>query len=82
MGVHADTEAYAKVKEALEIPLDEPIFILRGQDALAFPAIARYHILAKQVEQNPPNEEWFANIVKSMDEFVAWAQDHPVKIPD
>ena len=32
MGVHQDKEIYTKIKQLLDIPEDEPIFIIRAQD--------------------------------------------------
>jgi hypothetical protein len=44
MGVH-DLSVYKEVKALLEIPEDEPIFILRSQDILYPAAVAAYEQL-------------------------------------
>jgi hypothetical protein len=41
MGVHK-TEVYPTIKRLLEIPEDEPIFILRAQDKLSVPILETY----------------------------------------
>lgn len=82
MGV--DVDKYKRVKQALDIPQDEPIFIIRGQDILAVAAIARYRNLAAVIEKERPIEDWFASLDQQIEEFKKWQEDHPrlVKIPD
>lgn len=81
MGVH-DADAYPKVKEALGIPEDEPIFILRAQDRLSTPVIARYGVMARQIEDGPPSEEWHEHIAAILREFTLWQHDNKTKVPD
>jgi hypothetical protein len=42
MGVDAPEEVYAEIKTLLEIPEDEPIFILRAQDKRSPAVIVAY----------------------------------------
>lgn len=83
MGVH-EASVYADVKDALGIPEDEPIFILRAQDTLSVPAIARYAILAQELEMDKPDDAWFRHIDEIQAQFSQWQTSHAnkVKIPD
>lgn len=87
MGVH-NTEVYADVKMLLDIPEDEPIFIIRAQDVVAPDAIMDYAELAR-VRHGATQE--FYNLVAATHtelsvwrQFVGWQEEHPdkVKIPD
>ena len=80
MGVH-NTDAYPKIKELLGIPNEEPIFILRAQDKLSVPMIARYDIMAKQVEDGP-DEEWHDHIRDIQEAFLDWQHKNTTKVPD
>ena len=80
MGVHADTDAYTKAKKLLGIPADEPIFIIRAQDVLSIPAIARYDVLARQLVENRPAEKWYEQIGEVMADFTAWQDANPSKV--
>lgn len=86
MGVHDVTNVYPGVKEALGIPAGEPVFILRAQDVLTVPAIARYRNLAAQIEdpEKLPDSEWFRGIDEVIGEFQKWQTDNPekIKVPD
>jgi hypothetical protein len=76
---------YSKVKEALGIPEDEPIFVLRAQDVFSVPTIARYRNFAAQMEAGTePSQEWFDNIDKEMESFQTWQGENRtvVKVPD
>jgi hypothetical protein len=80
MGVHKD-EAYPKIKELLGIPVDEPIFILRAQDKLSIPMIARYQIMANQIDDGP-DDAWHRNIDDIVQAFTVWQNEHTTKVPD
>lgn len=86
MGVHDVTNVYPGVKEAFGISADEPVFILRAQDVLTVPTIARYRNLAAQIEEpdKMPDSEWFRSIDEAIGEFQKWQSDNPekTKVPD
>lgn len=80
MSVHSK-EHYPKIKELLEIPEDEPIFILRAQDALALSALRKYEELA--ADMNRPYD--FTDGVGDVEEdFMEWQRNNAtvVKLPD
>lgn len=80
MGVH-DTEKYATIKALLDIPEDEPIFILRAQDYTAVDAIDHY----TKVNERPGNDaSWLDQMRRVKDSFVDWAikNSDKVKFPD
>lgn len=60
---------------------DEPVFILRAQDALSVPALARYHVLA--VESGLP-QAFTDGLNGVIDTFVEWQNERPdsVSMPD
>lgn len=76
----------ADVKDALGIPEDEPIFVLRAQDRLTVSTIARYRNYAAQIEKPElmPDAEWFKTLDEKIGEFQTWQMNHPerTKIPD
>lgn len=84
MGVH-DAD-YSKIKAALGIPEDEPIFVLRAQDKLSVPTISRYknHALQIEVTDQRPSDEWFEQMDGVLTEFANWQREHRdlVKVPD
>lgn len=80
MGVH-EGGAYPKVKELLGIPKDEPVFILRAQDKLSMPMLARYENMARQIEDGP-SQEWFMNLGAVMHTFNDWQHENKTKVPD
>lgn len=81
MGVHnAD---YLAIREALGIDPgeNEPLFIIRGQDALAVAAIARYQTLAIEAECD---QSFINGLNESIGEFADWQHNNAesVKKPD
>jgi len=87
MSVH-DAD-YDKIKKELGIPQEEPIFILRAQDALSVPTIQRYANFAAAVEATvdrpePFSQEWLNNKDKVIEDFASWQHANPdkVKLPD
>ena len=84
MGVH-NMKDYTKVRKTLGIPEDEPIFILRAQDMLSIPTIARYDVAAREIaEHERPGKEWFESLEAHQAEFAKWQAENldKVKIPD
>lgn len=94
MGVH-DTDKYPAIKSLLGIPEDEPIFILRGQDALAADTIHHYVILngvarrgaevnRREPYPNPeiPQHVWQQEMESVIDAFEDWSNSHTVKLAD
>lgn len=69
---------YGKVK--IEgIPADEPVFILRAQDKLAFPIISRYANMADIAGCKP---EFISAVRQVTIEFGEWAETNKTKKPD
>jgi hypothetical protein len=68
------------------IPEDEPIFVIRAQDKLSVPTLARYRNHADAIEkpEDRRSEEWFADLDKVMEDFQAWQAEHAkqLKLPD
>jgi hypothetical protein len=62
---------------------DEPVFVLRAQDALAQGTIARYVNFVRGLEQQP-SAEFMAGLIEVQDRFHVWQYDHKdqVKAPD
>lgn len=56
------------------IPFDEPVFILRGQDYRAALAIQQY------ANATVTEDAHHKAVVGRLDEFVAFAQDHPTRM--
>lgn len=66
----------------LDIPgigKDEPVFILRGQDALAARQM-EYYWSAALVHRCGDDHLKGIDVMRSL--FVAWALEHPTKVPD
>jgi hypothetical protein len=80
MGVH-DIDKYPAVKAMLDIPDDEPIFILRGKDKLAFQTIMNYQSMA--VSRRCP-EAFIGDLDKVLERFEEWQDQHSelMKLPD
>lgn len=85
MGVH-NKNAYDDVRDLLDIPLDEPLFIIRGQDDLSMAIITRYKNLAREIEDPTikPTDEWFHSMDQVIGEFAAYRADNAdkIKVPD
>lgn len=64
----------------LNIPEDEPVFILRGQDATAVACLVRYANLHRDVGR----DEFHDSVVGVITQFETWQAANPdkVKIPD
>lgn len=81
MGVHSAD--YGAIRAALGASFDEPLFIIRGQDRLAVPAIARYQTLAIEAECSP---DFINGLNEAMGEFLEWQSKaenvETVKNPD
>lgn len=81
MGVH-NTEVYPQIKKLLEIPEDEPIFILRGQDKAAWEAISHYADVTEIEYQT--SAEFNGEIAIVLEEFMTFKKENPdrMKVPD
>lgn len=94
MSVH-DTDKYAEVKRILEIPEDEPIFILRSQDRFAPLAVEDYaervFKSARRLHQHEINKEesraalkeariWNQRVIDCATEMYDWQEDNPDKV--
>jgi hypothetical protein len=80
VSVH-DKEHYADIKKLLDIPPEEPIFILRGQDRSAIPVLNFYYLNNAQLS-GP--EKWINDLADAIGEFSIFANNHPerMKEPD
>jgi hypothetical protein len=92
VGVHKK-EVYAEVKRLLEIPEDEPIFILRAQDKLVPRIVDAYgqdysnELASQGIKFGNASEEQKAfgrGIEKVVGEMMTWQDEHAdrVKVPD
>lgn len=81
MGVH-NHDVYPEVKRLLEIPEDEPIFILRAQDVATVSTIHAYAMYAK--EAGVEDDAWLEHVRNDAAEFSKWQADNAdrVKLPD
>jgi hypothetical protein len=67
------------------IPADEPVFILRAQDALAIQTIARYQTFAHALDGTSARApEFVSSLDEVMADFRSWQSDNPdaLKLPD
>jgi hypothetical protein len=80
MGVH-DLSKYPEIKELLEIPEDEPIFIIRAQDMTSTEALATYSRTARMVGAD---EHFLRGMADIMMDFADWriANQDKIKVPD
>jgi hypothetical protein len=70
---------YKQVRKALGIPEDEPVFVIRAQDELAVPIIARYRNMA---EIAGCDGEFLSGLDGVQEQFVTWRTDNKTKVPD
>ena len=80
MGVH-DKDVYDEIRELLQIPEDEPIFILRAQDDCSPGTLSDYLANAKD---NGTSEDFQKEIVDVIMDFAAWRHQNEssCKTPD
>jgi hypothetical protein len=76
VGVHS-TQVYPQIKELLQIPHDEPIFILRAQDQTSVDTLDHY-ISENETEGNDPS--WLEEMRKVANEFEDWQIKNSRKI--
>lgn len=86
MGVHQNKEVYTEIKKLLDIPVDEPIFIIRAQDKFSFSIIKNYKntVIGNIPIGNKKWNEWKEQVESIMDNFINWqrANRDKVKVPD
>ena len=86
MGVHQSPEVYQKVKELLDIPIDEPIFIIRAQDQFSIDIIGEYTglVIARSEIGAKGLGEWVENVSLIGQNFINWQRENrdKVKVPD
>jgi hypothetical protein len=75
MGVH-DAD-YNKVKDALGIPHDEPIFVIRAKDACAPSALDHYFIIASA---KGAEDDFLDGVRKVEDEMNDWQTKNAKKV--
>lgn len=62
-----------------DIPPEEPVFLLRAQDALAVQTLAAYFDLTQDAGCT---DEFAAEIAGTRAAFIEWQRTHGIKIPD
>jgi hypothetical protein len=72
MSVHNLT-VYPDIRDLLDIPADEPIFIIRAQDRVSVAAIEAYAHL-NETEGNDPT--FMDNLRQVADQFNHWQVEH------
>lgn len=86
MGVHRGSEVYKQIKQLLDIPLDEPIFIIRAQDKFSVKTIQAYRNKVRDGAIIGAEKlfEWYENVGSVISEFINWQRDNrdKVKVPD
>lgn len=84
MSVHQNSEVYSKIKELLEIPVNEPIFIIRAQDKYSIKTIKEYMDIVQDHTAIGQMRDWFAQVGSIINDFLNWQRDNrdKVKVPD
>jgi hypothetical protein len=86
MGVHRDSETYNKVKQLLDIPEDEPIFIIRAQDRFSVKTIQSYRKMVRDGSKIGAEKlfSWYEDVGSVISDFINWQRDNrdKVKVPD
>lgn len=86
--MNKDIETMTKVKELLDVPSDEPIFIIRAQDKFSVKALQKYRMTVRdgiRLRENVTEfKSWWNEVGRYIDEFVDWQRDNrkKVKVPD
>lgn len=80
MGVH-DLQHYFDIKRMLEIPGDEPIFIIRAQDKCAVRALLAYQSIAAELDASIG---FLDHLHTCIEEFEEWQDKNRnrTKVPD
>lgn len=71
-------EKYGNV-EIPGVPADEPVFVLRAQDRLAFSTLIHYSLIA---EQHGCEYKFIQSITDLTEKFAEWQDNHMTKLPD
>lgn len=84
MGVHQSKETYSEIKKLLDIPPDEPIFIIRAQDKFSIRAIRYYRDLVRDGTRIKTDPEWKEQVGSVINKFIHWQSNNrnKVKVPD
>lgn len=83
MGVH-DKDQYPEIKRLLNIPEEEPIFILRGKDKFALQTIDYYGHSIDIAVRRPELQPFLQDVDNCAAEFQMFAAEHSdrMKVPD
>ncbi len=84
MGVHQEPSVYTKIKDLLDIPDDEPIFIIRAQDKYSIDTLGEYIGLVIARSKGADLGDWVGEVSSIGQTFVDWqkANIDKVKVPD
>lgn len=74
---HIEGERLVKTSNGQPVPEDEPLFIIRGRDAIAVAALFAYRDLALD---NGCNDYLLGGVDQVITDFVAFAQAHPERM--
>lgn len=78
---HVDGDRIINTRTGVAIPEDEPLFLLRGKDTLAAPAILYYWDLCRSSGVRSTQREGVTNMVLEFEEFAARRAER-MKLPD
>lgn len=82
MGVHnKDNPQIPEVKALLGVPETEPIFIIRGQDVLAYPTLEYYTRIASDAGCDPSFLEELRQVQNAFSHFSV-EESGQIKVPD
>jgi hypothetical protein len=87
MSVHQeDKRVYETIKKLLDIPEDEPIFIIRAQDRFSVKLIQYYRKMVRDGSKVEVKKlfSWYENVGSVISDFINWQRDNrdKVKVPD
>jgi hypothetical protein len=74
---HIDGDKIIKTSNGLEIPLDEPVFLIRARDRLAVRALLHYRDISAA---DGCNDYHFSHLDKDIEAFRRFAVEHPERM--
>ena len=81
--IHARKDYNLRVQDnANIIPVDEPVFLLRGQDKFAPEILRRYLTLVEEHNTDHQNDEMIFAIKQHIEFMINWQKERNIKVPD
>lgn len=74
---HIEGDKLIKTANGEEVPLDEPVFVIRGRDRLAVQALLHYKQLS---QEDGCNDYHFDKLNAEIKRFVDFSRDHPERM--